>query len=71
MADQSSSQKKLYLSETDKKLSGVCGGIAEYFGVDSTMVRLLWVVFTVVTGVVPGLLAYIIAAVIMPHRPMA
>lgn len=71
MADESLSQKKLYLSDTDKKLSGVCGGIAEYFDVDSTMVRLLWVVFTVITGVVPGLLAYIIAAVIMPHKPAA
>jgi phage shock protein PspC (stress-responsive transcriptional regulator) len=61
--------KRLYLSKKDKKLSGVCGGIAEYFDVDSTLIRLLWVVVTIVTGIFPGLIAYIIAAIIIPeHR---
>ena len=59
--------KKLYKSSTDKKLAGVCGGIAEYFGIDSTLVRLGWVVFSLLGG--SGLLAYIIAAIIMPDRP--
>lgn len=54
-------EKKLYKSSTDKKLAGVCGGIAEYFNIDSTLVRLGWVLFS--------LLAYIIAAIIMPDRP--
>ena len=60
-------EKKLYTSSTDKKLAGVCGGIAEYFNIDSTLVRLGWVVFSLLGG--SGLLAYIIAAIIMPDRP--
>ena len=60
-------EKKLYKSSTDKKLAGVCGGIAEYFHIDSTLVRLGWVLFSLLGG--SGLLAYIIAAIIMPDRP--
>lgn len=60
-------EKKLYKSSTDKKLASVCGGIAEYFNIDSTLVRLGWVVFSLLGG--SGLLAYIIAAIIMPDRP--
>ena len=60
-------EKKLYKSSTDKKLAGVCGGLAEYFNIDSTLVRLGWVVFCALGG--SGLLAYIIAAIIMPDRP--
>ena len=60
-------EKKLYQSSTDKKLAGVCGGIAEYFNIDSTLVRLGWVLFSLLGG--SGLLAYIIAAIIMPDRP--
>ena len=59
--------KKLYKSSTDKKLAGVCGGIAEYFDIDSTQVRLGWVVFCALGG--SGVLAYIIAALVMPDRP--
>ena len=58
--------KKLYKSSTDKKIAGVCG-IAEYFNIDSTLVRLAWVVFCLLGG--SGVLAYIIAALIMPDRP--
>ena len=60
-------EKKLYKSSTDKKLAGVCGGIAEYFNIDSTLVRLGWVLFSLLGG--SGLLAYIISAIIMPDRP--
>ena len=60
-------EKKLYKSSTDKKLAGICGGLAEYFNIDSTLVRLGWVVFSLLGG--SGLLAYIIAAIIMPDRP--
>jgi phage shock protein C len=59
--------KKLYLSKNDKKLAGVCGGIAEYFEIDSTLVRLLWVLFSFAGG--SGVLAYIIAAIIMSEEP--
>lgn len=58
--------KKLYKSQEDKKLCGVCGGIAEYFELDSTLVRLAWVLLTVLGG--SGLLVYIIAALIMPSK---
>ena len=47
----------------------MCGGIARYFGVDSTLIRLAWLIATVVSGVLPGLVAYIVAAVIMPEEP--
>ena len=61
--------KKLYLSNKDKKLAGLCGGIAEYFDVDSSLIRLAWIILTILTGVIPGLVAYIIAAVVIPHHP--
>ena len=61
-------EKKLYKSETNKILAGVCGGIAEYFNIDPTLVRLGWVVFCALGG--SGLLAYIIMAIIMPSRPI-
>lgn len=57
--------KKLYRSDENKMLAGVCGGIAEYFGVDPTLIRLAWVVFSLLGG--SGLLAYILAAIIIPR----
>lgn len=60
-------KKKLYRSSTDKKLAGVCGGIAEYFDVDSTVIRLALVLFCLFGG--SGLIAYIIAALVMPQDP--
>ena len=61
--------KKLYLSETDKKISGVCGGIAEYFDIDSTLVRLAWVVLSLAFSLgIGGLIVYIMAAIIIPKR---
>lgn len=62
--------KKLYLSSNDKKISGVCGGIAEYFEIDSTLVRLAWIIMTAVTAIVPGVIGYLIAAVVMPRRAL-
>ena len=59
--------KKLYRSETDRRVAGVCGGIAEYFGIDSTLVRLLWVIAILCLGT--GLLAYLIAALVIPMYP--
>ena len=60
--------KKLYLSDTNKKIAGVCGGIGEYFGIDPTLIRLAWIVFTAFVGA--GLLAYIIAWLVIPKRPI-
>lgn len=59
-------KKRLYKSSTDKKVCGVCGGIANYFDVDPTVIRLIWVIFTLVGG--SGLIAYIIVAIIMPDE---
>ncbi|MFC1648948.1 PspC domain-containing protein [Nanoarchaeota archaeon] len=60
-------KKKLKLSK-DKKISGVCGGIAEYFDIDPTIVRLVWVLVTVFTWIIPGLIAYVLAAAVMPEK---
>ena len=57
--------QKLYRSDENKMLAGVCGGIAEYFGVDPTLIRLAWVVFSLLGG--SGLLDYILAAIIIPR----
>ena len=61
-------KKKLYKSNTEKKLDGVCGGIAEYFDIDPTVVRLAWIIFGCMAG--SGLLAYIICAMVMPRKPV-
>jgi len=57
--------KKLYKSETDKMIAGVCGGIAEYLNIDATLVRLGFVILSIIGG--SGILAYIAAAVIIPR----
>ena len=61
------SGKRLYKSRDNRMISGVCAGIAEYFNMDPTIIRLAWVLFSLLGG--SGLLAYIIAAIIMPERP--
>ena len=58
--------KKLYRNTENKMLTGVCSGIADYFDIDPTLVRLGWVLFSLLGG--SGLLAYIIAAIIIPER---
>ena len=60
-------QKKLYRSRTDKKIAGVCGGMAEYLNIDVTIIRLICALLVVFTGV--GLLAYIVCALVMPEEP--
>ncbi len=59
--------KKLYKSQTDRYICGVCGGLGEYFGVDSTVFRLLLAALTVMGG--SGILLYIVMAIIMPKDP--
>ena len=59
--------KKLFRSSTDRKICGVCGGIAEYFNIDSTLVR-LGVVLLSCLAFGTGVLAYIIAAIVMPDN---
>ena len=59
--------KKLYRSVSDKKLAGVCGGIAEYFGLDATLIRVGWALVSLFAGA--GVLAYIVCAIIIPQKP--
>ncbi len=59
-------EKKLYRSKSDRMLAGICGGIGEYFQIDPTLVRLLWVIFSI-GG--PGLLVYLIGIAIIPSEP--
>lgn len=61
-------EKKLYKS-TDKKISGVCAGIAEYFEIDPTIVRLAYALISLCTAVMGGIIVYAILAFIMPQRP--
>jgi len=61
-------KKRLYKSTTDKKISGVCGGVAEYFDTDPTIVRLIYATGTVFSGIFPGVFLYIIAALVIPKQ---
>ena len=58
--------KKLYRSVSDKKLAGVCGGIAEYFGLDATLIRVGWALIALSGAGIP---AYIVCALIIPEKP--
>lgn len=60
--------KRLYRSETDVKIAGVCGGIAEVFGVDPTIVRLVVVIGALLTAVVPFVVGYVVAWWIVPTK---
>lgn len=60
-------EKRLYKINQGKMVDGVCGGIAEYFGLDPSLVRLDWIIFSAMGG--SGIPAYILAAVIIPREP--
>ena len=71
-SDNSWRSKRLRRSATDSKIAGVCGGIAEYFGIDPTAVRVLWVLLSILPGaVICGLIAYVVAWVVMPTSPVS
>jgi phage shock protein C len=61
--------KRLYRSDTDKRLGGVCGGVGELLDVDPTIIRLITVVLAIATGFIPFLVGYVIAWIIVPVRP--
>ena len=61
--------KKLYRSTNDAKVCGICGGIAEYFNVDSTLVRIVAVITILSSQIVFGLIVYFIMAMIIPSKP--
>ena len=59
--------RRLYRSGNERILGGVCGGLGEYFGMDPTLIRLAWILFSLVFG--SGVLAYILAWIIIPRNP--
>ncbi len=61
--------KKLYRSRNNKQLAGVCGGIADYFGIDATIIRLIWAIVSLVSAAFPGIIVYIACALIIPEEP--
>jgi phage shock protein PspC (stress-responsive transcriptional regulator) len=62
--------RRLVRSTTDKKIAGICGGLAEYFGADATLIRLLWIIVSIFCGaVIGGIIAYVIAWLIIPRSP--
>ena len=61
--------RKLYKSDTDKIFAGVIGGIGEYVDIDPTVLRLVYILLTVMTAVLPAIIGYIVAALIIPKRP--
>lgn len=62
-------EKKLMRSTTDRMVAGVCGGLAEYFNIDATLVRALFVIVTLFGG--SGILIYLILWIVMPEQPAA
>jgi len=60
-------EKKLYKSTTDKKIAGVCAGLAHYIGIDPTIVRVVFAVLSLCTSGFPGLLIYIVLALVLPE----
>ena len=59
-------EKRIYRSKKEKMIAGVCGGLAEYFNIDPTLVRLGWIIFALTFGT--GILAYIICAFVIPEE---
>ncbi len=63
--------RKFFRSRSDRKIAGVCAGTAHYFDLDTSLVRILWVLVTFAVGILPGLIAYIVAWIIVPEELVA
>ncbi len=61
--------KKLYRSNTNKVWAGVIGGLGEYFDVDPALLRLVWLFIVIFTGILPGLIFYILVVPVLPKKP--
>lgn len=61
--------KRLYRSRTDRKIAGVCGGIAEYFNIDATIVRIIAIIL-LLPGGLPGFLPYVLLWIVVPYKPL-
>lgn len=60
--------KKLYRSTTERKIAGICGGVAELLNLDPTIVRLIFILIMLITGIIPMLIFYLIAWWIIPQK---
>lgn len=63
--------KRLYRSRSDRMIAGVCAGVGKYLGIDATVIRLLFALLAIFTGVVPGLILYIVMMFIIPDEPLS
>lgn len=61
--------KRLYRSRTDRRVAGVCGGIADYLAIDPTIVRVIWVILSLAGAGGPGLILYVVLAMVVPEEP--
>ncbi len=61
--------KQLFRSKTNRVISGICGGIGEMVNVDPTIIRLFAIFLTIITGLVPGIITYVVAIFVVPERP--
>jgi phage shock protein C len=62
--------RKLMRSRADRKIGGVCAGLAQYLDLDTSLVRILWFFITLACGIFPGLVAYVLAWIIIPEEPL-
>lgn len=67
---QSPTVKRLYRSARERKILGVCGGFAEYWDTDPTLIRAVYLTLTFLSGILPGILLYFFLAIIMPGSPV-
>ncbi|HEY0979455.1 MAG TPA: PspC domain-containing protein [Candidatus Paceibacterota bacterium] len=63
-------QKKLTRSRSNRMIAGLMGGLGEFFGVDAVLLRLAYLIVTVFTGFVPGIVGYLLAILIVPEEPL-
>jgi phage shock protein C len=62
--------KKLMRSRADRKIGGVCSGLAQYLDLDISLVRILWFFITLACGIFPGMVAYVLGWIIIPEEPL-
>lgn len=67
----STETKRLYRSRSDRMIAGVCAGMGKYLGIDTTVIRLLFALLAIFTGVVPGLILYLVMMFIVPDEPLS
>jgi phage shock protein C len=66
----STETKRLYRSRSDRMIAGVCAGMGKYLSIDATVIRLLFALLAIFTGVVPGLILYLVMMFIVPDEPL-